>query len=1217
MFPRNIFSVRVPGVKTLPPRPSSSNIGPSFPASVPQISRFDRDKSLGAQDVFIETQVLQKEQVPVDVARSKEIERPEEFGRTPESSAQLPYRPLSRIPAGGALTPRALAAGSEKALAALSKKHPDPDGWLCERLGWSKEDLQSRLTAEQVDAVMLALEATDVGEGFILADTTGFGKGRILWASAVGLLRRGDRVIFLTETENLFSDAWRDIRHIGAESLVGRPFILNSGATIVDLNDPEIPPPFPVWKRAEVQSVLTSGELPPEMRVVFATYSQFNRLASKKGEWLRKISGRCHLLLDEAHNMVGRGSNTNRLFREILECAKSTIFSSATFSRDLSNTAVYASVFSWLKPLLRQAGREVDKEEIPPLVRRCLAQESVRLAVERGRLVRREIDMSGVALEFHCDAARLPEREKFADAAASVFAAMTRVSAIARRAAERMNGQAAAEEPGQGRPRSRKAGLWNAVPLGMVLASLIDQMEAALLVEDAIKDASLALRRGEKPVLVIEHTLETFLRELHEGIDMDEEEVCPDLLSQAPEVVPESFASFGDACRLAAMRLATLTRRVVGTKECERLVLDTKEIKAALDRVDEAIGNLPILSLSPIDDIRLALEREGWRVREISGRRSRVENGRLVPLDGDDRNQAIAGFNHGDVDALILTRAGATGLSLHDSIEFRDRKRRRMIFLRMLLSPVKMVQMIGRVYRRGQVSVPSFVVLSCGLPSEIYGFAMQRRKLEELSLAVTGQPRSVAALDVPDPFNALGERITREILADRPDVADRLGISDEMEEDGNASSRDDTWAVKRFFRRIPVLPVATQKRLLESFFESYRERLDAGDDPDGTEASLDGSWRLDSTLLLHAGDGTDCPVLGRPVMIGSLVGHRSVEPLRSQAVLGMIANSGVKSEDLKARSEIIASYRQRALLVAAGDDLFRLKKFLSSSKPNRVKTLNQRLSAMMHLLRTVRPGIGAQLPDAEGRGREALVLDVLLAPEARALSARDYRIIYAIPGEVKPRRLGFDAILASSVCLFWDERHGRRVLESFDSIARGRIVERRMVLFGSLPRAAMEAIRLQVGVRSRVSWRDEDGNVLSGFLLPKDAETMARSLPLGVSDPTLVAALLARGATLWTSPTIHEGGALLRPERRGVFFIWPDNRREAMALVESGLTWVEREYPNGFVPSQALDRLCSSVVAAAGSLYCDSKWRMEMERHIQCTTVESLFDDTADLGLQV
>jgi len=44
---------------------------------------------------------------------------------------------------------------------------------------------------------------------------------------------------------------------------------------------------------------------------------------------------------------------------------------------------------------------------------------------------------------------------------------------------------------------------------------------------------------------------------------------------------------------------------------------------------------------------------------------------------------------------------------------------------------------------------------------------------------------------------------------------------------------------------------------------------------------------------------------------------------------------------------------------------------------------------------------------------------------------------------------------------------------------------------------------------------------------------------------------------------------------------------------------VEEEYPNGFVPGSALERLCLSLVDAAGSLYCDPRWRTDMERHVQ------------------
>jgi hypothetical protein len=72
-----------------------------------------------------------------------------------------------------------------------------------------------------------------------------------------------------------------------------------------------------------------------------------------------------------------------------------------------------------------------------------------------------------------------------------------------------------------------------------------------------------------------------------------------------------------------------------------------------------------------------------------------------------------------------------------------------------------------------------------------------------------------------------------------------------------------------------------------------------------------------------------------------------------------------------------------------------------------------------------------------------------------------------------------------------------------------------------------------------------------------------------------------------------------------VFLVWPDGRREAAALAEAGLAWVEEEHPNGFVPGTALERLCLSLVNAAGSLYCDARWRVDMERYVAAWAASS------------
>lgn len=148
-----------------------------------------------------------------------------------------------------------------------------------------------------------------------------------------------------------------------------------------------------------------------------------------------------------------------------------------------------------------------------------------------------------------------------------------------------------------------------------------------------------------------------------------------------------------------------------------------------------------------------------------------------------------------------------------------------------------------------------------------------------------------------------------------------------------------------------------------------------------------------------------------------------------------------------------------------------------------------------------------------------------------------------------------------------------------------------MVVTGSLPRAALEAMRLRASGAARVEWRGEDGEMRVGFLLSKDAEGAVRNAFIGVSSPMLIARLLAAGARLWSNAAVFEGGVLVVPEKGGVFLHWPEGRREAAALAEAGLEWVRGDHPNGFVPGAALERLCVSLPQACGTVYCDTKWR--------------------------
>src|SRR3546814_18020985 len=122
------------------------------------------------------------------------------------------------------------------------------------------------------------------------------------------------------------------------------------------------------------------------------------------------------------------------------------------------------------------------------------------------------------------------------------------------------------------------------------------------------------------------------------------------------------------------------------------------------------------------------------------------------------RNGVIAAFNGGLSHALVITRAGSTGLSLHASERVADQRKRRMIELQIPSNVVERVQFWGRVNRRGQVCEPDFRTLSTGLPFEMRMLAMQNRSVAEWSANVPERSDSAAALAVPGPLDRLGKQ---------------------------------------------------------------------------------------------------------------------------------------------------------------------------------------------------------------------------------------------------------------------------------------------------------------------------------------------------------------------------------------------------------------------------------------------------------------------------
>ena len=101
-----------------------------------------------------------------------------------ENSYQSPYSAFSSVSEATAMIPRNLATPTRLALAGVVQENGGIDEFVAGELGWTVAEMAGYLAPEQVDAVALAIHSVCKGRGFLEADQTGLGKGRVMAALA-------------------------------------------------------------------------------------------------------------------------------------------------------------------------------------------------------------------------------------------------------------------------------------------------------------------------------------------------------------------------------------------------------------------------------------------------------------------------------------------------------------------------------------------------------------------------------------------------------------------------------------------------------------------------------------------------------------------------------------------------------------------------------------------------------------------------------------------------------------------------------------------------------------------------------------------------------------------------------------------------------------------------------------------------------------------------
>lgn len=773
------------------------------------------------------------------------------------STEKVTYTPKS----GNPFTLKAvMPADQQEAINKNLEKLGDADQFLVDELGYNdKDDLYSHLAAEQVDSVALALQQAKKGNAFIIGDMTGIGKGR----QAASLIRyakkQGQVPVYFTKTAGLLSDVYRDLVDIGSPDL--RPFVFGSAkeAAITDSDGNVV---FALPSKSEVKRVLDyiekNGKLPEEYDYVLTTYSQvsngvyeFDENGARKEKKLAKgktfgaaaLSGQrrrdaieklmdnAYLILDESHT-AGGNSGQGNYFQHIIQKAKNVTFFSATFAKRPDNMPIYA-----LRTAMNEGGMK--SSDLIDAVKRggaTLQEIMSQTLTQCGQMIRRERDMTGVTIDWKAidDPERVQEQREQYDSIIGLFNDIINFQKkyVSSYVDER-NDELAAIQSTMGIKKGTAAlGIKNQ-PFASKAFNTVQQVLLSLKAKSAAERAIDYLKQGMKPVIALNNTNESQTGNLALGEEMDAPDLGTSLKKGLEGTLRYTQKDAKDNSESGYIKLSDLGDEAVEAYH---------ELEKKIEQTSTG------LSLSPIDVIKNELQKAGYKVGELTGRQTEFvynDNGTVTKVKraDTDKKKLARDFNDGKIDALILNKSAATGISLHASSKYKDQKKRVMIVAQQQLDVNDEVQMRGRIDRTGQVARGAYEYVVSLIPAEQRLLMMFKAKLKSLDANTTSSQKSkFNEMEVADITNKYGDKVVREYMAEHLDLYARMADPFGWEKShGDDLSRIDPQTLvasgggvgdgeagadaSKLLGRMALLRVSEQEKMLQEIGELYANEI--------------------------------------------------------------------------------------------------------------------------------------------------------------------------------------------------------------------------------------------------------------------------------------------------------------------------------------------------------------------------------------------------------
>lgn len=691
----------------------------------------------------------------------------------------LPYEPISKKPDSSAFVPPELSEAQKQGKSFLPAKLIKVwDEWVAEQLNFTKDELWEIFSSEQIDSIGLSIYNFEAGKNFIIADETGIGKGRILSGICRWAIVHEKKVMFFTEREHLFSDFWRDLVDTKTMELLVNPIVFHGNGKVYD-SQGEVALKGSI---KQVKAIQDNG-FNNDTNLVMTNYSQISLQQHKKNKKDIMIDY-CKdniIILDECHNATG-DSNTKKFLLTLSEQSKHIVYSSATFMKDESQLDLYEKTIDFdietihlFKRLLRN-----DQELI---LRKIFTYELTR-KLQFWRREHQPLNIGWKSLVCQNDL----QQAEYVDKYSNIINGLFEIS------------NALSKEPSLAHLNLNSS--WFA--LGATINRLSRNLLLLLKVDTLIAEVKNSIARDHKAVVVIDSTFASIINKVitHQNSPESEDIEESDNLDLDTSIVKDYELNFKQV-------LFYIIEEVVGhhIKQYNNSI-DPKLIQA-YDQLRIKAEAFHDLQISPIDIIINQLAAAGISCNEISGRTFRVNStNKIEKIIKQPKSRLVADFNNGNVNVIIITRAGASGISLHASAAFIDQRIRDLFELEITNRPTYRLQFIGRVNRKNQVAQPEFYTIITKLPFEQRILNVEQQKLKTLQSHISGDDEKLDQENIYNFYTKYCNESAFQFLQNHKHLAFQMGI-------GMKDKNEDFYYIDSILKRCIVLNSEQQNFLYD------------------------------------------------------------------------------------------------------------------------------------------------------------------------------------------------------------------------------------------------------------------------------------------------------------------------------------------------------------------------------------------------------------------